>query len=86
MKPKKYDEVQYIAVKNSITKGVKITIILTSLVGILGLIISFMGLDISIKYEALKRENIELNKVIDMKDSIIADLQEDNMKLQEMIK
>lgn len=86
MRVKKYDEVQYIAVKHSITKGVKITIILTTLAGILGLIISFMGLDLSIKYEALKRENEALMKVVEMKDSVIGDLQEDNIRLQEMIK
>ena len=49
----------------------------------------FMGIEhikLATKYEALKLENAELNKAIEMKNSMISDLQEDNIKLQEMIK
>lgn len=88
MIPKKYSEVirKQNLLGKELAKNTKIIIIISTIVGILALIICLKSLELTVNYEALKRENIELNKVIDMKDSIIADLQEDNMKLQEMIK
>ena len=87
MNTKRFEEVKYQANKlgKQLKRDCKIQIIISTIVGILALIICFKSLKISVNYETLKRENIELNKVIDMKNSIISDLQEDNMKLQEMI-
>ena len=83
MKPKKYEEVKYIAVKEKEQKGLIPAIIILE---ILILVLSIYGIKTKIKYEALKIENNELVKANEIKDSIISDLQEDNMKLQEMIK
>lgn len=88
MIPKKYSEVirKQNLLGKELAKNTKIIIIISTIVGILALIICFKSLKISIDYESLKRENEQLIKVVDMKDSMIDDLQEDNMKLQEMIK
>ena len=86
MKPKKYSEVTYIAVKESINRDFKILSIFSIAMTIIALIICICAMNLSIKYEALKIENNELNKVVEMQKSIISDLQEDNIKLQEMIK
>lgn len=82
MKPKKYSEVNYIHIKQR--KPLWIAIIL--------LLIFFITLETIICLKSifegirLYRENQTLVKVIEMKDSMISDLQEDNIKLQEMIK
>lgn len=88
MKYNKYEEVtktESISIKE-LEKSFKIFRILTFLVVIIALTISIACMKLSLENEALKIENNELNKVVEMQKSIISDLQEDNMKLQEMIK
>lgn len=70
---------------NELKRDFKIQTGLIVTVSILALIVSFRCIDLGIKYEALKLENAELVKANEIKDSIISDLQEDNIKLQEMI-
>lgn len=81
MKIKKYEPVNYIPVKEkrNLTIAFIIAIILVILLN-LSIIIK-----LSIESVKLTIQNQELNKVIQMKDSMIADVQEDNIKLQEMI-
>lgn len=86
LKPKKYSEVNYIAVKESINRDFKILSIFSILITIIALILSINCMKLAIENDSLKLENKQLNKIIQMKDSMIADIQEDNMKLQEMIK
>ena len=85
MKPKKYESVNYIAVKESINRDFKILSIFSILITIVALILSINCMKLAIENDSLKLENKQLNKVIQMKDSMIADVQEDNIKLQEMI-
>lgn len=87
MIPKKYSEVirKQNLLGKELAKNTKIIIIISTIVGILALIICLKSLELTVNYEALKRENEELNKVIEMKDSIIGDLQEDNKGLQKLI-
>lgn len=86
MKVKKYEEVNYIAVKNSINRDFKILSIFSIAMTIIALIISIACMKLALENDSLKLENEELNKAIEMKNSMISDLQEDNIKLQEMIK
>lgn len=80
MNPK--GEVEYIAIKQR--KPLWITIILTLIFFIiLQVIITIKCIIGSI---SLYQENEDLQKVIQMKDSMISDIQEDNINLQEMIK
>ena len=82
MKPKKYSEVNYIAVKEKKKIGYTLAIIFL----VSALFITIMDYaKLGIKYEALKIENNELLKANEIKDSIISDLQEDNMKLQKKV-
>ena len=67
-------------------KQIRILSLIIFIVAILGITACIEGMKVATKYEALKIENNELNKVVEMQKSIISDLQEDNMKLQEMIK
>ena len=82
MKIKKYSEVNYIAVKQR--KPLWIAIIL--------LLIFFITLETIICLKSifegirLYRENKDLKSLIEAQKSQLADIQEDNMKLQEMIK
>ena len=82
MKVKKYEEPQYIAVKYKEQKGLIPAIIILEIVILL---VSAYAIKGKIKYEALKIENHELLKANEIKDSIISDLQEDNMKLQKKV-
>ena len=84
MKPK--GEVNYIEVKDSINRDFKILSKVSIAMTIIALIISISCMKLSLENEALILENEQLNKAIEMKNSMISDLQEDNMKLQEMIK
>ena len=88
MKTKKYEEVTYIP--NTTIKELKYAIHIVSgiaiIVCIVGIFIGIEHIRLATKYEALKIENNELVKVNEMKESMISDLQEDNIKLQEMIK
>jgi len=67
-------------------KQIRILSLIIFIVAILGIIACIEGMKIATKYEALKIENNELVKANEIKNSIISDLQEDNIKLQEMIK
>lgn len=84
MKPK--GEVNYIEVKDSINRDFKILSKVSIAMTIIALIISIACMKLALENDSLKLENEELNKAIEMKNSMISDLQEDNMKLQEMIK
>lgn len=59
--------------------------ILIAILIILNLIMCFKGLKLAIDYEALKIKNEDLEKVIEAKSSMIADLEETNYKLYEML-
>lgn len=82
---KSIGEVNYIAVKESINKDFKILSTFSIAMTIIALIISLACMKLAIENDSLKIENIELNKAIEMKNSQIADIQEDNLRLQEMI-
>ena len=84
MKPK--GEVNYIAVKDSINRDFKILSKVSIAMTIIALIISIACMKLGIENDALKLENAELTKAIEMKNSMISDIQEDNIRLQEMIK
>ena len=81
MKPKKFEEVKRISVKQRKPIWIS-TVIALIIIIILSLIVTIKGF---IDLMELDKENKELTKIIEMKDSMIDDLQEDNMKLQEMI-
>ena len=92
MKPKKYEPVNYIAVKDSINRDFKILSSFSIAMTIIALIISIACMKLGIENEALMLENEDLKKgietlshAVETKDSMISDLQEDNIKLQEMI-
>lgn len=79
MKPKKYEEVNYIETGKSTLKEIKRdfkaqTIIIAILV-ILAPIICFMSWDTAVKYEALKKEKQALEDLTEMQSSMIADLE-----------
>lgn len=59
--------------------------IIVAILIILNLIMCFKGLKLAIDYEALKIKNEDLEKVIEAKSSMIADLEETNYKLYEML-
>lgn len=59
--------------------------ILIAILIILNLFISFKSLKLAIDYEALKIKNEDLEKVIEAKSSMIADLEETNYKLNNML-
>ena len=86
MKVKKFEEVNYIAVKNSINRDFKILSAISIIMTLIAAFISLACMKLALENEALKEENNELRQVIEMKDNMISDLQEDNIKLQEMIK
>ena len=86
MHVKKYEEVNYIAVKNSINRDFKILSAISIIMTLIATFISLACMKLGIDNEELKIENEELNKAIEMKNSQIADIQEDNLRLQEMIK
>ena len=86
MKVKRFEEVNYIATKKSLKKELKIMTGLFIAMTIIASIISLACFKLGIENETLMQENEELRKVIEIKDSMISDLQEDNMKLQEMIR
>ena len=60
--------------------------IIVAILIILNLFISFKSLKLAIDYEALKIKNEDLEKVIEAKSSMIADLEETNYKLYEMLR
>lgn len=72
MKPKKYEEVKRISVKQRKPLWVS-TVIVLILIIILSLIVTIKCF---IDLMKLDRENKELTKIIEMKDSMIDDLQE----------
>lgn len=59
--------------------------IIVAILIILNLFISLKSLKLAIDYEALKIKNEDLEKVIEAKSSMIADLEETNYKLYEMV-
>ena len=59
--------------------------IIVAILIILNLFISFKSLKLAIDYEALKIKKEDLEKVIEAKSSMIADLEETNYKLYEML-
>lgn len=59
--------------------------IIVAILIILNLFISLKSLKLAIDYEALKIKNEDLEKVIEAKSSMIADLEETNYKLYEML-
>ena len=59
--------------------------ILIAILIILNLFICFKSLKLAIDYEALKINNEDLEKVIEAKSSMIADLEETNYKLNNML-
>ena len=59
--------------------------IIVAILIILNLFISFKSLKLAIDYEALKIKDEDLEKVIEAKSSMIADLEETNYKLYEML-
>lgn len=59
--------------------------IIVAILIILNLFISLKSLKLAIDYEALKIKNEDLEKVIEAKSSMIADLEETNYKLNNML-
>lgn len=59
--------------------------IIVAILIILNLFISFKSLKLAIDYETLKIKNEDLEKVIEAKSSMIADLEETNYKLNNML-
>lgn len=59
--------------------------IIVAILIILNLFISLKSLKLAIDYEALNIKNEDLEKVIEAKSSMIADLEETNYKLYEML-
>ena len=78
MNLKKYEEVKYEANKleKDINKGYKFFSKVSIGMTIIALIISIACMKLGIENEALILENTELNKAIEMKNSQIADLEE----------
>ena len=68
MKPKKYEEVQYIPVKNTLKRDLIITTAIAIIMGLLGIYACIRGMKVAAECEALKRENVELVKASKMKD------------------
>lgn len=87
MKPKKYEEVKILQDKtvNEIKRDFKIQTIITAILVILALIICFKAWDTAVKYEALKKDKQALEDTVEMQSSMIADLEETNYKLNEML-
>ncbi len=92
---KRYEEVKYKANKldTDIKRAFKVLSKVSIGMTIISLIISIACMKLSLENEALKLENEDLRTGIEVlshsietKESMIADLQEDNIKLQEMIK
>lgn len=83
MKAKKYEPVNYIAVKENkrILASLVIAILLIFITLQVGIIMKC-----AIELIKLNSENEDLKRVIETQSSMIADIQEDNLKLQEMIK
>lgn len=59
--------------------------IIVAILIILNLFISLKSLKLAIDYEALNIKNEDLEKVIEAKSSMIADLEETNYKLNKML-
>ena len=76
MKPKKYEEVNYIAVKADINKSFRFLRKVSIGMTIIALIISIACMKLALENDSLKIENQELNKAIEMKNSQISDLEE----------
>lgn len=81
-------EVTYIpnTTMNKLKRYIVIQIIGIVVLGAIGIYMCIHCMKLAIENDSLKIENEQLNKAIEMKDSMISDLQEDNIKLQEMIK
>ena len=81
MKIKKYEEIKYEPNRmiDEYKKDIRNLTIIVFIVAILGIIACLRGLKIATEYEVLKRENEELVKANEMKDSLISDYQE-NLK------
>ena len=71
MKPKKYSEVNYIAVKESIQRDFKILSIFSTAMTIIALILSIACMKLGVDNEELKMENEELRKIIEMKQELL---------------
>ena len=94
MQLKKYEEVKYEANKldTDIKRDFKILSKVSIGMTIIALIISIACMKLGIENEALMLENEDLktgietlSHAVETKDSMIADIQEDNLKLQEML-
>lgn len=59
--------------------------IIVAILLILNIFINFKSLKLAIDYEALKIKNEDLEKVIEAKSSMIADLEETNYKLNKIL-
>jgi len=81
MDVKKFEEVDYIVVKDSINRDFKRLSKVSIAMTIIALILSIACMKLGVENEELKIENEELRKVIEIKNSQISDLEEDNMKL-----
>ena len=81
MKPKRYEEVNYIAVKESINRDFKILSIFSTAMTIIALILSIACMKLGVENEVLQQENEELNQLMEMKNSQISDLEENLREL-----
>lgn len=95
MKYKKYEEVKRVKnnLESEINTNFKVLRRVSIGMTIIALIISIACMKLGIENDSLKIENADLKEGIEVlshsietKDSMIADLQEDNIRLQEMIK
>lgn len=80
MKTKKYEEVNYVAMRDTtlqeIKRDFKIQTIITVIVSILAIIVCFKAMSLAIDYEALEKEKQALEDTVEMQSSMIADLEE----------
>ena len=87
MKEKRFEEIRIIpdTTMNKLKRYIAIQIIGIIVLGAIGIYMCIQSIKLAGEVNSLILENEELNKAIEMKDSMISDLQEDNIKLQEMI-
>lgn len=94
MNIKKYEEVKYQANKldTDIKRAFKVVSKVSIAMTIIALIISIACMKLALENDSLKIENADLKEgietlshAVETKDSMIADIQEDNLKLQEML-
>lgn len=66
MKPKKYEEVNYIAIKNNLMKHFKILSAISIIMALIAAFICLYCMKLAIEVDNLKIENEELRQVIEM--------------------